>query len=153
MVIFMKEKLLISACLIGENVKYNGGNNYSEDVKLLKKYFDFIIVCPEVDGGLPIPRVPSERLDNKIINKEGKDVTNEFYNGANKALNLVKSLNIKYALLKEKSPSCGKTSYDGTFTHNLINRPGVLVELLSKENVKLYDESEINILIDELTKN
>lgn len=150
MVNFMKEKLLISACLIGENVKYNGGNNYNKDVELLKKYFDFIIVCPEVDGGLTIPRIPSERLNNRVINKEGKDVTNEFYNGANKALNLVKSLNIKYALLKGKSPSCGKTSYDGTFTHKLINRPGVLVELLNKENVRVYNENEIAKLIQDL---
>ncbi len=143
----MKEKLLISACLLGHNVKYNGLNNKITEIDLLKKYFDFIIICPEVDGGLPIPRNPSERLKDKVISAKGKDVTKEFLIGKTKALELVKKYHIKYALLKEKSPSCGKQTYDGTFTHSLIERSGITAEALINQNIKVYSELEIEELI------
>lgn len=143
----MKEKLLISACLLGQNVKYNGGNNKIENIQELEKYFDFIIICPEVDGGLPTPRPASEIVKDKVINIEGKDVTSEYLKGKNKAIELVKKYSIKYALLKEKSPSCGKLTYDGTFSHKLINRPGITVKALLNENVKVYGESEIDELL------
>ena len=145
----MKEKLLISACLLGKNVKYDGKNNKISNIQELEQYFDFVIICPEVDGGLPIPRLPSERINNKVINTDGIDVTNEYILGKNKAIELVKKYNIKYALLKEKSPSCGKSSYDGTFSHNLINRPGITAEALINEHVKVYGESEIDLLLKE----
>ena len=101
------EYLLISSCLLGNNVKYNGKNNYIKEVELLKNKYNLIVICPEVMGGLSIPRIPSEILNDKVINKEGIDVTSNFIKGKDEAIKLVKKYNIKKALLKEGSPSCG----------------------------------------------
>ena len=97
----MKEKLLISSCLLGNNVKYNGKNNYIDGIEALKEKYDLIIICPEVMGGLSIPRIPSEIINDNVFNKEGINVTKEFEKGANIALELVKKHNIKKALLKD----------------------------------------------------
>ena len=138
----MKEKLLISSCLLGNNVKYNGKNNYIDGIEALKEKYDLIIICPEVMGGLPIPRIPSEIINNNVFNKEGINVTNEFEKGANIALELVKKHNIKKALLKDGSPSCGSTYiYDGTFNGIKINDFGITVRRLLKENIKIYTEN------------
>ncbi len=137
----MKEKLLISSCLLGNNVKYNGKNNYIVGIEALKELYDLVIICPEVMGGLPIPRVPSEIINDKVINKEGRDVTKEFKAGADIALALLKKYNIKKALLKDGSPSCGSTYiYDGTFSGTKINDFGMTVRLLREENIKIYNE-------------
>ena len=138
----MKEKLLISSCLLGNNVKYNGKNNYIDGIEALKEKYDLIIICPEVMGGLPIPRIPSEIINNNVFNKEGINVTNEFEKGANIALELVKKHNIKKALLKDGSPSCGSTYiYDGTFNGIKINDFGITVRRLLKEKIKIYTEN------------
>lgn len=111
------EKILISGCLVGKNVKYNGGNNYIEIIEELKKKYELIEICPEVFGGLSIPRDPSEILNNKVISINNKDVTDNFISGANKALELAKKYNITKAILKDGSPSCGNTYiYDGSFS-------------------------------------
>ncbi len=138
----MKEKLLISSCLLGNNVKYNGKNNYIEGIEALKELYDLVIICPEVMGGLSIPRIPSEIRNNQVFNKEGLNVTNEFLKGANIALDLVNKHNIKYALLKDGSPSCGSTYiYDGTFNSIKINDFGMTVRLLKEKNIKIYTEN------------
>ncbi len=138
----MKEKLLISSCLLGNNVKYNGKNNYIEGIEALKELYDLVIICPEVMGGLSIPRIPSEIRNNQVFNKEGLNVTNEFLKGANIALDLVNKHNIKYALLKDGSPSCGSTYiYDGTFNSIKINNFGMTVRLLKEKNIKIYTEN------------
>lgn len=145
----MKEKLLISACLVGHNTKYNGKNNYKEEAEKLKEYFDFIVICPEVEGGLSTPRNPSEIVGNKVISNKGKDVTNEYKKGAKIALDRALSNNIKYALLKSKSPSCGRDFiYDGTFTSTLIEGNGIVCQLLLDNNIDVYTENEIDKLID-----
>ncbi len=139
----MKEKLLISSCLLGNNVKYNGKNNYVEGIEKLKDLYDLVIICPEVMGGLSIPRIPSEIINNEVINKEGTNVTLEFTKGANLALELVKKYKIKKALLKDGSPSCGSTYiYDGTFTGTKISNYGMTVRGLLKEDVTIYTEKE-----------
>ena len=139
----MKEKLLISSCLLGNNVKYNGKNNYVEGIEKLKDLYDLIIIRPEVMGGLSIPRIPSEIINNEVINKEGTNVTLEFTKGANLALELVKKYKIKKALLKDGSPSCGSTYiYDGTFTGTKISDYGITVRALLKENVNIFTEKE-----------
>ena len=93
-------------------------------------------------GGLSIPRIPSEIRNNQVFNKEGLNVTNEFLKGANIALDLVNKHNIKYALLKDGSPSCGSTYiYDGTFNSIKINNFGMTVRLLKEKNIKIYTEN------------
>lgn len=142
------ENILVSACLVGLNCKYNGKNNYNPKILELMKKYNFILICPEFDGGLSIPRDPSEILGDKVISSNGVDVTSNYNNGANHALELAKIYKCRKALLKEKSPSCGKDcTYDGTFTHTLINRPGVCAKLLLENNIEVYGESEIDELL------
>lgn len=141
------EKLLISACLLGKNVKYNGKNN-KIDTSEIAKYFEFVPICPEVMGGLPTPRVPSERKNDKVINQIGLDVTKNYELGKNIAINIAKNNHIKYALLKSKSPSCGNDFiYDGTFSHTLINKSGVTAEALKKIGVIVFNENQIDDLL------
>ena len=116
------EKILISACLVGDKVKYDGHSNYNEKVKLLLDKYELVPFCPEVEGGLSIPRKPSERVKDRVKMENGKDVTKNFERGAELALNICLYLGIKIAILKEGSPSCGSHKiYDGTFSHKLID--------------------------------
>ena len=133
-----KEKILISACLIGLNCKYNGGNNENSKLVELMKEKDLVPICPEQLGGLKTPRVSAERKQEKVITKEGVDVTKEYQKGAEEVLNLAKKLNIKKAILKSRSPSCGIDEiYDGTFFFFLIKRDGVTAELLKKNGIEV----------------
>lgn len=145
-----KPKLLISRCLCGENTKYNGGNNLIQQLDLIQKNFELIYICPEVMGGLTTPRNPSEIKDQKVFSSTGKDVTKEFVLGAQKALSLVKKHQVKYALLKESSPSCGVHKvYDGTFSGRKIEGSGMTTQLLKKNGILVFSEHEI----EELLKN
>lgn len=142
------EYLLISSCLLGNNVKYNSKNNYIKEVELLKDKYNLIVICPEVMGGLPIPRIPSEILNGKVINKEGIDVTNNFNKGAEEVIKLVKKYNIKKALLKEGSPSCGSHYiYDGTFTGTKVDGYGVTTKKLIELGLDIYSEKEMEKLL------
>ena len=141
------EYLLVSCCLDGYNTKYNGGNNYQSKIEDLKKRYKFIYVCPEVVGGLSIPRNPSEISGNKVFSNKGIDVTYEYEKGAKLALFLVKKYNIRKALLKESSPSCGKSLiYDGTFKGVKIKGQGITARLLSENGVEIFSEKEIDLL-------
>ena len=142
------EKILISACLIGDKCKYDGHTNYTPIyTKLLDKY-ELVTFCPEVEGGLSTPRKPSERKGDRVINNAGKDVTKYFKEGAEKALNICKYLDIKIAILKENSPSCGSNQiYDGNFKNKLIKGQGVTTELLRKNGITVYTESQIEELL------
>ena len=140
----MKEKVLVSACLLGVNCKYDGKNNYSEKIIEYLKDKEIIPICPEQLGGLTTPRIPSEIRLDKVINKEGIDVTEYFNKGANEVLKLAKKLNIKKAVLKSKSPSCGLGKiYDGTFSNNLIDGNGICTELLIKNGIEVINSDEI----------
>ena len=142
------EKLLISACILGINCKYNGKNNYNPLVEKLKERYILIPICPEEMGGLSTPRNPSEILNDKVISSKGDDVTNNFFDGANKALDIVKKENISKALLKEGSPSCGSNYiYDGSFTKTKIKGMGFTARLLKNNNIKIYAEDEIELLL------
>ena len=137
------EKILVSACLLGVNCKYNDGNNYNEKVMEYLKDKEIIPICPEIMGGLPTPRLASERIGDKVINKEGKDVTSNFLKGAQETLELAKKLGVKKALLKAKSPSCGYGKiYDGTFTDTLIDGNGVTAELLKNNGFSILTEKD-----------
>ena len=144
----MKPKLLISACLCGKNTKYSGGNNLIPDLAKIEEKFELYLVCPEVDGGLTTPRNPSEQIGDKVVSNKGLDVTYEFYLGAKIALDVCKKNDIKYALLKESSPSCGSNLiYDGTFSSKKINGMGVAAKLLKENNVLVFSENEIEKLL------
>ena len=135
--------ILVSACLLGENCKYSGGNNLAVGLAEALNAAEMTIVpiCPECMGGLPTPRVPAERLGEGVVNKIGEDVTEQFMKGAETALKIAKEYGCKYAVLKKNSPSCGcGTIYDGTFTGTLVEGDGVTAELLKKNNVKVYNE-------------
>lgn len=134
----MKEKILVSTCLLGTNCKYSGGNNYSEEVMEYLKDYEIIPICPEQLGGLPTPRPASEIIGDKVINNEGTDVTSNYQNGAEEALKIAKLLGIKKALLKAKSPSCGNGKiYDGTFSGTLIDGDGITTKLLKENNIEV----------------
>lgn len=138
------EKILVSACLLGINCKYDGENNKNDKVIEYIKDKEVIPICPEIMGGLPTPRIPSEIKDNKVITKENKDVTNSFYKGAEEVLYLAKLLNVKKALLKAKSPSCGVGEiYDGTFTHTKIKGDGITTRLLKENNIEVITELDL----------
>lgn len=144
------EKLLISACLAGENCKYSGGNNFIGETALasLKEKYELVSVCPEVMGGLSVPRIPCERIGARVMNEHGEDVTAQFKAGAELTADICESRGIKKALLKEKSPSCGSGKiYDGTFSHTVIPGDGVTAERLRVLGVALYGESELEKLI------
>ena len=139
-----KENVLISACLLGLNCKYDGKNNYIDKVVALKEKYNLIPVCAEILGGLSTPRIPSERFNDRVINKDGIDVTDEFEKGAEEVLKLAKFYNVKLAILKEKSPSCGFGKiYDGTFSKTLIDGNGVTAELLIKNGINVIGENLI----------
>lgn len=142
------EKILISACLVGENCKYSGGNNLSPKIEALLEKYDLIPFCPEEQGGLPTPRNPSEQKGNEVYMDNGKDVTEQFEDGAKKALMLCLYLKINIAILKERSPSCGVHQiYDGSFTGKVIPGMGVTAKLLKENGIKVYTEDEIDKLL------
>jgi uncharacterized protein YbbK (DUF523 family) len=147
-----KKKLLISSCLCGENVKYNGGNNLIPRLDELQEKFEFIQVCPEVLGGLDTPRVPSEIQSFKplkIVNQEGLETTQHFINGAKQTLDIVMESKIQFALMKSKSPSCGNDKvYNGNFDGTLIDNSGVTTKLLMNHGVKVFNEKEIDELLE-----
>ena len=148
-----KEKLLISSCLLGELVKYNGHHNLlkSSILEKLKNRYTLYPICPEIEGGLSTPRVPCEIISNnplQVVNKENKDKTKEFLLGANKVLKLCKEKKINIALLKANSPSCGnKTIYDGTFSGKKIVGQGVTALLLNENSIEVFSEEELEKLI------
>ncbi len=137
-------KIIVSACLAGENCKFNGGNNRNDKVMALYKENEIITVCPEVMGGLPTPRVPSEIVEGIVLNKEGANVTRAFRNGAMMVLEIAKQVKPDLIILQSRSPSCGvKQRYDGSFTGKLIDAPGVTAELLMKNGFMVIDVEDI----------
>ena len=138
--------ILISACLLGRKCRYDGKDKNQIDLSCLEGH-DLIAICPEVDGGLSVPRPPAERVSSYTINKDGNDVTLEYVRGAEMALKRAVDNNCKIAILKAKSPSCGKGRiYDGTFTGTLTDGNGVTAELLLANGIDVYTEDEISLI-------
>lgn len=136
--------ILVSACLLGENCKYSGGNNYSEDVICYLKGKEFLPVCPEMAGGLKSPRPPAEIQNRRVIDKEGTDVTEAFLKGANLTLALAKENAAELCLLKANSPSCGcGMIYDGTFRGKRIPGNGKTAALLLENGFRVMTEEDI----------
>lgn len=142
------ENILVSACLLGENCKYNGGNNLCSGLQKLRDKYNFIPICPETFGGLKSPRNPAEICGDCVLLKNGTDVTNQFYKGAEISLDIAKEHNCKYAILKERSPSCGvKYIYDGSFDNKVIKGKGITAKLLFDNGISLFSENDIDLLI------
>ena len=142
------EKILISACLVGDKVRYDGKSQYHPLIKDLLQKYELVPFCPEVEGGLKTPRVPSEIKGDKVISKEGRDVTKQFTEGAKLALNICKFLDIKIAILKDGSPSCGSTEiHNGHFDGRMIKGKGVTAKLLEQNGIKVYTENDIEALL------
>ena len=142
------DKLLISACLLGVPCRYDGKSKPAAKIDALRKKYELIPVCPEQLGGLPTPRTPSERHGDRVVMADGTDVTAQYQKGARAALDLCLREGCVAAVLKERSPSCGSGEiYDGTFTHTVISGDGVTAELLKKNGIKVYGETELDALL------
>lgn len=139
------KNILVSACLLGVTCRYDGKEKYSKEILELKDNYILIPVCPEIMGGLPTPRDPSEIQGDKVVTEKGQDNSQKFILGAQETLKLAKLFNIDTAILKSNSPSCGSSQiYDGSFTGTLINGQGVTTKLLRKNGIKVYSEKEIS---------
>ena len=160
-------KILISACLIGQKVRYDAKDSLQSNARLQQWIHDgkIISICPEMAGGLPTPRPPSEiepgktaeailQFHGKVLTNKGVDVSDEYRKGAETALKLAKKHNIKVAILKARSPSCGsKQVYDGTCSKKLIEGMGITAHLLTKNGIRVFDETEIDEALDSVEKN
>ncbi len=139
---------IISACLAGLNCRYDGGNNLKPEIVKLVKDGKAILVCPEQLGGLTTPRLPCEIVwdengNKKVVNIEGQDFTKEFLKGAEETLKIAELIGAKGAILKARSPSCGKGKvYDGHFAKRLVEGNGITTDLLEKNGIKVYTEEE-----------
>lgn len=147
----MHRNILVSACLLGVCCRYDGKGNPNEQVLSLLDRQDvtLIPVCPEQLGGMPTPRIPSERRDGRVFNRAGEDMTACFLRGAEAALQIVRLYDCRLAILKERSPSCGcGRIYDGSFSGTLTQDNGVTAELLLREGIQVYGESRVMDAID-----
>ncbi len=139
--------ILVSACLLGEQCRYDGQSRPDAAVLALQKKHTLIPICPEQLGGLPTPRPPAERVGNAVINCEGRDVTDAYERGARETLRIAQAQGCKIAVLKEKSPSCGKGRiYDGSFCHRLTEGDGICAAHLSENGIAVFGETQIAAL-------
>ncbi len=146
----MKRKILISACLIGENVKYDGGNNalHVNVIEQWKQEGLLVPLCPEVLGGLSTPRTPCEIVQStqRVLTQTGEDVTQAFEKGAKESLCIAQEEGVCMAILKARSPSCGKgVVYDGSFTHTNIKGDGFTCKLLQENGIVVFSEEELDL--------
>ncbi len=144
---------VVSACLIGCHCRYDGKSNAVPEIVDAAAKYGWIPICPEILGGLPTPRVPSERRGDCVVAKNGADVTAAFEKGAAEAVRLARLYGAEYAVLKERSPSCGcGVIYDGTFTSTRIKGDGVTAQALKEVGITVFGESEAIKLIRLLEK-
>ncbi len=136
--------IVVSACLLGENCKYNGGNNRSERVLRYIDGHKIIPLCPEMLGGLPCPRNPVEWHDGRVVTRDGDDCTEAFRLGVARALALIGDRPVDLAILQSRSPTCGvKQIYDGTFTGTKIDGMGALAKALHERGIPLMDAEDV----------
>ena len=144
-----KPRIIVSACLLGVQCRYNGTGGELERMPELMELAELIPVCPEILGGLPTPRPPAERMGERVITCEGGDVTDAYQRGARETLKLAGVCGARLALMKARSPSCGAGEiYDGSFTHSRIPGDGAASEMLKANGIAVYGESRIHELID-----
>ena len=137
-----RARILVSACLLGVYCRYNGERKQMDGIERLMERAELIPVCPEILGGLPTPRPAAERVGNRVMNREGADVTEAYRRGAEETLHLAELFGAKMALLKERSPSCGMGKiHDGSFLGRIVDGSGVTAELLAAHGISVYGES------------
>ena len=140
----LKDNIIVSACLLGEKCRYDGEGKLCRDLDRLRNKYNFIAVCPEILGGLKTPRSPSEICGGRVVDKDGKDNTEAYLKGAKKALEAAERHKCTFAVLKSKSPSCGKGKvYDGSFSGRLVKGNGITAELFKKNGIRVLTEEEI----------
>ena len=140
----MKKNILVSACLLGQSCRYDGKSKPCERVIALKDTYNLIPICPEVMGGLPTPRTPSEICGELVLMKDGRNVTENYNRGAQKALEIARENACTVAILKEKSPSCGSgLIHNGLFDGGLVEGDGIAAKLLKSQGIRVLGESEI----------
>ena len=141
-------KILISACLLGVRCRYDGQSKAYPGIEELGKKHILIPVCPEQLGGLSTPRPPAERQGEHVMTASGTDVTFQYQRGAEEVLRLCRLLGCEAAVLKERSPSCGRGRiYDGTHSGTLVTGDGVTAELLTAQGIAVYGESQVDELL------
>lgn len=144
------KKILISACLAGDKTRYDGKSSYNPLVKQLMEKYELVPFCPEVEGGLPIPRKPSEIVKDKVKMEDGKDVTKAFTKGAELAWNICNYLGIEIAILKDGSPSCGVNNiHNGKFDGKMIKGKGITTAYLISKGIRVISEEEIESFLEE----
>ena len=136
-------RIMVSACLLGEKCKYNGADNFCQAVSALAQELELIPVCPELAGGLPVPRLPCEIVGGTVMNSAGENVDKAFRAGAAECVRLAKEKEIDLAILQPRSPSCGVHEiYDGTFSGRRIAGSGVFASLLRESGFRIMDADE-----------
>lgn len=147
------ETIIVSACLVGDKCRYDGKDNFNELIKELHEYYDIVPVCPEVFGGLKIPRDPAELKNGRAYNKNGKDVTNFYINGIDKIIGICRYFHVQKAILTEKSPACGVHKiHNGRFNGGLVDGEGLLTTALKRLNIEVFTIEEAQKLLDEKRK-
>ncbi len=145
-----RERILVSACLLGIGCRYDGASKPNTKVIELKDRYELIPICPEIYGGLPTPRIPSEIVGDRVVMKDGADVTEQYRRGAREAVRLCQLFDIRIAVLKARSPSCGTGKiYDGSFGGVLIDGDGITSEALKEIGIKVISEEELYTLCTE----
>ena len=142
--------ILVSRCLLGERCRYDGASRPCPGIEKLRERFTVVPICPECDGGLPIPRPAGERRGDRVETEDGRDLTPFYRRGAEIALAKAKETGATLACLKSKSPSCGVGEiYDGTFSGRLTGGDGVTAELLKANGIAVFPETELDALLSE----
>ena len=143
-------KIMVSACLLGQKCKYNGGDNYNEGIAALRKEHELIPVCPERSGGLSVPRRPCEIVNGIVMNDAGENVDQPFRSGAARCLETAIREDIDLAILQPRSPSCGVHEiYDGTFSGTRIKGSGVFAALLAEHGFRVADADQWEDMLTE----
>lgn len=137
-------KILVSACLLGRNCKYNGGNNLNPQVVELLKDHVAVEICPELMAGLGVPRIPIEIVNGKVKDRNGNSVDAALRHSVDMILSQVRREGIRYAILKSRSPTCGvRQVYDGSFSGTLIDGAGVLAQALMDAGCQVFDSEDL----------
>ena len=137
------QKILVSACLLGENCKYNGGNNFAPAVVEYLKGREVIAICPEMMAGMGCPRTPIEIVDGVLMDRDGNNVDEAMRKAVAQAMDAIRSENIQCAILQSRSPTCGVNQvYDGTFSGRLISGSGIFAQALKDAGYQVVDAED-----------